>query len=48
MSLTGSGMLTPVKSATALIGLGPGYESKTVGKVCEFCDLKDTCWTRRL
>ena len=48
VSLTSSGMLKPVKSATALIGLGPGYESKAVKRVCKFCDLKDTCWTRRL
>ena len=46
--LSNSGMLIPVKSATALIGLGPGYTSKKVGRVCEFCSLKDTCWTRRL
>ena len=48
VTLSSSGMLIPVKSATALIGLGPGYESKTVKRVCKFCDLKDSCWTRQL
>jgi hypothetical protein len=40
-------VLEPHKSASGLIGLGPGYETTTVGSVCKYCALKDTCWRRR-
>lgn len=40
-------VLEPHKSASGLIGIGPGYESTTVGSVCKWCALKDTCWRRR-
>jgi len=40
-------VLEPHKSASALIGLGPGYESTRVGSVCRFCALAGTCWRRR-
>ncbi|MDH7485551.1 MAG: hypothetical protein QHJ81_04660 [Anaerolineae bacterium] len=41
------GVLEPHKSASMVIGLGPGYESHRVGSVCRYCSLQDTCWRRR-
>jgi cobalamin-dependent methionine synthase I len=46
--ITQSHVLVPHKSATTLIGLGPGYEEHTVGTVCYLCNLRATCWRRRL
>jgi hypothetical protein len=40
-------VLVPQKSASSLIGLGPGYDSAHVGSVCKYCALQDTCWRRR-
>jgi hypothetical protein len=40
-------VLVPHKSASSLIGLGPGYDSAHVGSVCKYCALQDTCWRRR-
>ena len=40
-------VLEPHKSASGLIGLGPGYESTSVGSVCKYCALQETCWRRR-
>ncbi len=40
-------VLEPHKSASGLIGLGPGYESGRVGSVCKYCALQKTCWRRR-
>jgi hypothetical protein len=47
ISLSQSGVLTPHKSATGLIGLGTRYRSRKVGSVCGFCQLRHTCWRRR-
>ena len=43
VTLTDSGMLQPQKSASLLIGIGPGYTSSTVISPCEFCSNRDTC-----
>ena len=40
-------VLEPHKSASTVIGLGPGYDSTRVGSVCRFCALAKTCWRRR-
>jgi hypothetical protein len=40
-------VLEPHKSASGLIGLGPGYEEARVGSVCKYCALQKTCWRRR-
>jgi hypothetical protein len=45
--LTKHAVLEPHKSASGLIGMGPGYESTRVGSVCKYCALQDTCWRRR-
>ena len=47
VKLNDSGVLIPFKSASSLIGIGPGYESKKVGSVCRLCMHADTCWRRR-
>jgi hypothetical protein len=44
--LNESGVLIPFKSASGLIGAGPGYPSKKVGSVCRYCSLAKTCWRR--
>ena len=45
--LNSHGVLEPHKSASGLIGLGPGYEATRVGSVCKYCALAQTCWRRR-
>jgi hypothetical protein len=45
--LNNHGVLEPHKSASGLIGMGPGYESTRVGSVCKYCALQKTCWRRR-
>ena len=45
--LTESGLIVPFKSASGLIGVGPGYRETTVGSVCGLCRLKDSCWRRK-
>ena len=45
--LTNHAVLEPHKSASGLVGFGPGYESKRVGSVCKYCALQKTCWRRR-
>lgn len=47
VQLNGHSVLTPHKSASALIGLGPGFESTRVGSTCRYCALQKTCWRRR-
>jgi hypothetical protein len=41
-------VLEPHKSVSAVIGLGPGYDSPRVGSVCKYCALAKTCWRRRV
>lgn len=45
--LSDSAMLTPLKSATALIGLGPEYPSANVKYACKWCQHKETCITQQ-
>jgi hypothetical protein len=47
VQLTSHAVLEPHKSASGLIGLGPGYDSVRVGSVCKYCALQKTCWRRR-
>jgi hypothetical protein len=41
-------VLSPHKSASTVIGMGPGYEAHEVGSACRFCSLADSCWRRRV
>jgi hypothetical protein len=45
--LNGHYVLEPHKSASGIVGVGPGYESPRVGSVCKYCALQKTCWRRR-
>jgi hypothetical protein len=45
--LNESGLILPFKSASGMIGIGPGYEGRTVGSVCRLCNLKESCWRRK-
>ena len=47
VQLNSHSVLLPFKSASGIIGLGPGYESTKVGSVCQYCALQRTCWRRR-
>lgn len=47
VKLNPSCVLEPHKSASTLIGIGPGYTSSRVGSVCRFCSLAANCWRRR-
>jgi hypothetical protein len=47
VKLNSHSVLEPQKSASVVIGLGPGYESAHVGSMCRYCSLADTCWRRR-
>lgn len=40
------GVLWPLKSATSLIGMGPGFTSRRVGRVCHMCSKRETCWSK--
>ena len=41
--VTESGMLVPQKSASIVVGIGPGYESSEVCTPCKYCDVRETC-----
>jgi hypothetical protein len=46
VKLTPAGILSPQKSAAALVSIGPDYKAQRVGSTCGFCELRDTCWCR--
>ncbi len=46
VELNQTDILIPFKSASALVGLGPDYEDKTVGSVCHWCHHRRECWRR--
>ena len=46
VSVSDAGVLWPFKSATSLIGMGPGFTSGRVGRICHMCSQRDTCWSR--
>jgi len=47
VSLTSGGMLAPQKSSSTLVGIGAGYDESTVGALCHWCAIQDTCWRRK-
>jgi hypothetical protein len=47
LRLTEHSVLQPHKSATAIVGLGPEYDSPHIGSVCKYCSLQNTCWRKR-
>ncbi len=48
ISLNESGLLSPYKSVSCLIGLGPEYKNRTVRSACHLCGQINTCWARKL
>lgn len=40
-------ILSPAKSGSGLVGIGPGYRARRVASPCRFCQIADTCWRRR-
>ncbi|HID64450.1 MAG TPA: hypothetical protein EYP49_17165 [Anaerolineae bacterium] len=46
VTLNPSQVLMPYKSASRLVGLGPGYTAKQVESACRFCPQRETCWRR--
>ncbi len=46
VALNFSQVLVPHKSASRLVGLGPGYTSRQVESACRFCPQRETCWRR--
>lgn len=43
VQVSASGILVPQKSASLLVGIGPGYEASEVRSPCEYCDVQETC-----
>jgi len=46
VTLNSSQVLVPHKSASRLVGLGPGYTARQVESACRFCPQRETCWRR--
>lgn len=46
VTLNSSQVLVPHKSASRLVGLGPGYTARRVESACRFCPQRETCWRR--
>jgi hypothetical protein len=46
VSLNSWQVLMPHKSASGLVGLGPGYIARQVESACRFCPQRETCWRR--
>jgi len=46
VTLNHSQVLVPHKSASRLVGLGPGYTARQVESACRFCPQRETCWRR--
>jgi hypothetical protein len=46
VTLNPSQVLVPHKSASRLVGLGPGYTARQVKSACRFCPQRETCWRR--
>ena len=46
VTLNPSQVLVPHKSASGLVGLGPGYTARQVESACRFCPQRETCWRR--
>lgn len=42
-----NGVLTPLKTLSSLVGIGPGFPEKTVGSPCGVCSCKEQCQMRR-
>lgn len=46
VTVTAAGILSPHKSGSGLIGIGPDYTDHCMGSTCQFCELRHTCQFR--
>jgi hypothetical protein len=46
VTVTAAGILSPHKSGSGLIGIGPDYTAHCVSSTCQFCELRRTCQFR--
>ena len=46
VTVTVGGVLSPQKSGSGLIGIGPDYTDHCVGSTCQLCELRHTCQFR--
>jgi hypothetical protein len=46
VSLSPYCVLEPLKSVSAVVGMGPAYDSAHVGRMCCYCTLAKTCLVR--
>ena len=46
VTVTAAGILSPHKSGSGLIGIGPDYTARHTGSTCQFCELRRTCQFR--
>ena len=44
--VTAAGILSPHKSGSGLVGIGPDYTAHCVGSTCQLCELRHTCQFR--
>lgn len=47
ITLSDSGVFSPFKTISCLIGTGPGYEARQVGTTCRVCSKRGTCRMRQ-
>ena len=43
LQVSDTGMLIPQKSASMMVGIGPGYSSRQVCSPCDYCSNQETC-----
>jgi hypothetical protein len=48
MEINNQNVLTPFKSVSGLIGIGPGFDSKIVGSMCRVCASNKTCCKKNM
>ncbi|WDP88418.1 MAG: hypothetical protein HUN04_01120 [Desulfobacter sp.] len=46
VSMSGTGVFSPFKTISCLIGIGPGYKSRKVGSTCRVCSRREHCTIR--
>ena len=46
IALNDFGVLSPAKSVSFIIGIGPGYAARHVDSPCDICTNKGECWCR--
>jgi hypothetical protein len=43
VTISNDAVLFPLKSIVAVIGIGPGYDSRKVGSTCDVCSKRNSC-----